>query len=255
MLDYRTAVAELPRPTPSQIEAFVEYVFDAHSWYKHLPRFGRGRPFTFYVDPCAGYRLRNYPDGTSELIERVEGEHFFHYNELPTRTYRARFGHLAYATAYGTRVALVDPARGAELPELAGAGARSPLMVLWPEHGMVEVPSSLSAVGTVTFTAVIHALADAPHIWSWSERPLLTRSWPEESGGRATLERLAEIVEQAKLDQDGSFKASWAVQTEPWEGKLRHRFDLHEIVGPERDRQKHRAVRAIGAMLDQLFAS
>lgn len=88
----RSALATLPRPSSSQVAAFVEYVFRAHSWYKHLPRFLPGKTFSFYLDPAVGHAVVSRPDGSLSLVERLEGEAFFHYNEMPTCEYHARFG-------------------------------------------------------------------------------------------------------------------------------------------------------------------
>lgn len=252
MLQYRRAIEGLPRPTSAQIDAFVAYVFTAHSWYKHLPHYLPGVPFTFYVDPAAGYRLDARGGGDIGLVERREGERFFHYNEVPTRQYLERFGHLAYSTGSGSRVAL---RRGGDLqqPELAGSGSRPRVGIPGSKPSLLAVPPEVCAAGTVEFTAAIHKAADGPWMWELSGPRILERSWPEESGGRATLARLAETMEEARKDQDALYEASMTLNLEPWTGRPRHRFDLHEVIGPERERQRTNAVRAIDAMLDLLY--
>src|SRR5258708_1266726 len=78
-----------PRPTGDQVEAFVEFVVRAHTWYKHLPWSSPGLPFLFFLNPGVvrvhdGESSSSVESGwqpsTLELDrERLEG-----------------FGHLAY---------------------------------------------------------------------------------------------------------------------------------------------------------------
>ena len=51
---YIVEVQSLTRPTAGQIDAFVQHVSAAHSWYKHLPLLPPGTPFFFYLNPNAG---------------------------------------------------------------------------------------------------------------------------------------------------------------------------------------------------------
>jgi hypothetical protein len=53
--NYRGYVGELPRPSEGQIEGYVQFVSQAHSWYKHLPLLPPGQPFHSFVDPFSGY--------------------------------------------------------------------------------------------------------------------------------------------------------------------------------------------------------
>ena len=48
---YLDLVRRHPRPSDDQIAAFARFVANDHSWYKHLPKAGRGEPFFFYLDP------------------------------------------------------------------------------------------------------------------------------------------------------------------------------------------------------------
>lgn len=253
-MSYRSALATLPRPSSSQVAAFVEYVFRAHSWYKHLPRFLPGKTFSFYLDPAVGHAVVSRPDGSLSLVERLEGEAFFHYNEMPTREYHARFGALAYHVAAGMRVALVAPDGltrwGGTEPLVTSARVR----VCSPEHGFIAVPDEVLDAGSVELTGVIHPLTDCSYEW---ERygPLATRPWPEESGGRAALEGLDEIVERSRNDIDGSIGGAFAVQESTWQGTPRHAFDVYEHIAPERGRQRRAAIAAVEAMLDVVFTS
>lgn len=52
--EYRKVIAPLPIPTLAQEQQFLEFVSNAHSWYKHLPYLPPGQPFQFFLDPAAG---------------------------------------------------------------------------------------------------------------------------------------------------------------------------------------------------------
>ncbi len=91
------------RPTPTQVANFVDYVADAHSWYKHLPTFGSGAPFYFYMNPVAGLaRRRDIETKELEFLVKEEGEQFFHYNEMSTDKYLDQFGKLSFSCNRGT---------------------------------------------------------------------------------------------------------------------------------------------------------
>ena len=60
---YLELVRRHPRPTDSQIASFATFVATDHSWYKHLPRTGRGEPFFFYLDPHVHEEFVDVVDG------------------------------------------------------------------------------------------------------------------------------------------------------------------------------------------------
>jgi len=105
------------KPTEEQIEAFVDYVSTAHSWYKHLPVIG-GQKFIFFLDPTANMRK---VDG--KYIKVVEGDGTkFHYNWRTTDTYHTEFGLLSYIEKWNedkTQILIetVDPIRSLPIPE------------------------------------------------------------------------------------------------------------------------------------------
>lgn len=92
------------RPTAEQVETFVEYLCEAHSWHKHLPLL-EGRRFVVFVAPDAGLgRLVavRREDGLSletptEGVEFTDEHPRLHYGWKTTREYRARFGYLDYS--------------------------------------------------------------------------------------------------------------------------------------------------------------
>ena len=61
---YLDLVRRHPRPSDDQIAAFARFVATDHSWYKHLPRTGRGEPFFFYLDPHVHELLLDVVDGS-----------------------------------------------------------------------------------------------------------------------------------------------------------------------------------------------
>ena len=91
---YRACVANLERPTRAQMEAFAEFVCQAHSWYKHLPFYPPGKSLQFFLDPAAGMDLFFNASGVDAAPRDVTG---FHYSSIPTRDYRERFGCLAFS--------------------------------------------------------------------------------------------------------------------------------------------------------------
>jgi hypothetical protein len=96
------------RPTPEQYQSFGDYLWRAHSWYKHLPLLG-GRTFVVFVAADAGIgRLLARINGTNlTLVPPPEGPEFtdehprLHYGWQTTREYRSRFGYLDYMQCPG----------------------------------------------------------------------------------------------------------------------------------------------------------
>src|SRR5262249_7663274 len=91
---YRDLARWINRPNPKQCQAFSRFVAGAHSWHKHLPVQQTGSQFYVFVDLYAGYDTVELPGGRTHLVPREKQG--FHYTAIPTRDYRARYGHLAY---------------------------------------------------------------------------------------------------------------------------------------------------------------
>ena len=68
---YLEGLDGVPIPTPEQRAGFAEFVSEAHSWYKHLPRFTPGEPFTLFLDRHAGCDLERSADGSAEMVPRI----------------------------------------------------------------------------------------------------------------------------------------------------------------------------------------
>jgi hypothetical protein len=172
--DYRSLVADLPRPTGDQIDDFVCYFAGARSWYKRLPVLQPGTPFYFFVDPHA-------PEGpgleVSESAARVipASAGGGHYSWLPAGVYRRRFGPLTYQ--------------------------RSSEGVIWVEgRGYCSIPREVAVAGCAALTAIVYSdfRVAGPLFWMGHfTRDLLSNEspWPEESGGCKVLQRLVELNE------------------------------------------------------------
>ena len=138
---YRRVVEALPRPTDEQVKAFVRFVCEAHSWYKHLPLLPPGEVFRFFVDPYSGYDRVFHRDGILTLAPRDQDSDRFHYTWMTTSEYRSRFGHLAYDAQAGVGFAVGGGGSVREYVErpmffAAHGPYRLPLEVL--EAGSVE---------------------------------------------------------------------------------------------------------------------
>lgn len=130
-LAYAALVRPLPRPQPAQVERFVHHVAEAENWLK-TAAFAAGAAVTVFLDPNAGLRINRRRDGGGFELERLEpGAELLHGSELPTETYRAACGFLAYHTDLGAGTAVVDDGlvRRARLPEpgIVQEGAFVPL--------------------------------------------------------------------------------------------------------------------------------
>lgn len=180
-MEYRRLVRDLPLPTRAQREAFPAYVAKAHSWYKRIHPIGPGMPFVFFLDPAAGHDRVQRSDGSWASVERAKQG--FHHSALPTRTYRDRVGHLAFANAEALQ---------------AGSFADGPLRLetgfaasVIDENGaLCQVPEEIEA-GAVPLTGMIHPFANQPFIWSvLATHEPIPGIWPEESGGVVAFERI-----------------------------------------------------------------
>jgi hypothetical protein len=168
------------------MDAFAEFVCNAHSWYKHLPLLPPGRPLQFYVDAAAGMQLRSMPDGRVLAEPRLEPG--FHYSWLRTAEYRERFGYLAFSREHGTIVSLYK-------------GDGSQLVASDDAHryfdcsagGVRPLPSEVLRAGRAFVSAVIHTMGSREFVSTLDSVPA-DFSWPEQSGGAATL---AQILERA----------------------------------------------------------
>ena len=109
---------------------------------------------------------------------------------MTTRTYRARFGHLAYATHAGTMFLLPSSEslyEYADLPEFS------------TEKANYHLPPEVAALGSVELTGVINHLAPRVVVWTHFLQDFAARyptnpprQWPAETGGDPTFRRMVE---------------------------------------------------------------
>lgn len=244
----------VPMPTQQQKENFVDYVSDAHSWYKHLPLYHPGWPFYFFLDKYAGCDLVAGKDGGAVMVERTEQG--FHYSAIPTEEYRTDLGHLAYSCDGPGRTMV-----------LAGRGPlvvpRDKVAAVQDHTQMSGLPAEILEAGVVLCTGLIHACSlGMPELWAdrygnsvfWRTalRQKFRMGWPEGSGGQRIEEKIQERCRQVRDRPlcDGMTRRE-AVQLE----KLRKHPDiaecvqvdpvLYELLEPERRRQQTQMLKAI----------
>lgn len=192
---YRQIVRNVPRPSELQIQAFVEYVSGAHSWYKHLPFFPPGERFFFFLDPAAGCDWVGQPNGKVLIKERTPDTPRDHYNQRITPEYRNCFGHLAYG-----RYSLARGKLDREGDELLPSAL--PLFVSPDE--VQYIPLEIAMASEVRLLATLHenifgAVLFGPTMLAafYREVPeLLTdRYWEPREGDSPILRRLREFYD------------------------------------------------------------
>ena len=235
LTDYRRAIAKLPRPSSEQIDNFVHYYSDAHSWYKHMPLLPPGVNFQFYVDPFIGCETVLKTVGGRLHEERTETE--------KTRNYQKKYGHLAASP------------RGVGLDTGSKVTKPANLPVVGTTDGYCRIPRELIEVGTVELTGVLHSLVF--QVWTWKIfLPRLiangvdeaARKWPVETGGEGTFRKIVEVcdryTQEELLDQDANH-GQWG----------RPNSDLEALLRPERQRMQSEMTEAISRMLELVYGN
>jgi hypothetical protein len=235
LAEYVALVAGLPPPTEQQKENFAHFVSSAHSWYKHIPFWQPGVPFHFFIDPSAGCERRVTIFGKVKFRPRLKQG--FHYSWIQTTEYRERFGYLAYSCGAGTKAFhvrfgfLITPGDNIEgIPK---------------DGRLYRLPQEVVEAGSVQLTSVIHDCSATISYWDKSIGPE-SLSWPAESGGRETLQK---IIKRCKAMRHESLNE---IQ------KNRVRIDevgfvdaeLFELLRPERQRQQSEMLKAMKRVCD-----
>lgn len=190
--EYRATIAALPRPRQEQIESYVEFVSNAHSWYKHLPMYPPGRSFYFYLDPSAGMHRTVGVDGRLRCVaSETRG---FHYSTLATAEHLRRFGHLAYCRAPGDSVEL-HLANGTRMvPADEDARVFDISTDSWR-----RVPDEVLQSGRTRVSGLVHPIAmdyASMLLWHQAER----EPWPAESGGEAAYAAIVARLNELRQD-------------------------------------------------------
>lgn len=253
--EYRALIAGFPRPTEEQVIEFCRFVPSAKSWYKHLPINPPGMPFFFYIDPWAGLDRILAARGRAIFVQRLEStppEDRFHYTWMPTETYRARFGRLAFACEASTAMAIpatVSPGDGSG-PVHEGVfdnSVASPIIYATADRPC-RLPPEVLAAGCAWLTAVIHPRCSYLGTWHWRLRTPWTG--PEElrtereAAIAATVEAypaIPALIDEflAELQGDGMIE------------RLERQMDA--LLAPERERMHQEMVRAIQRMLGIVY--
>ena len=189
---YRALVQPLGRPSEAQIDAYVEYLAEKHSWYKHLPLLLPGAIFTLFINPLAGMIQGSEGDGPLRWMEVGSSEECFHYSMMTTVEYRSRFGHLGFGSSAAPQFGL----HGVRARRDYGIETR----VFNTVHGELALPVEICEAGSVEVTGVVHE--NAKSVWLWEQlfagesrhQSDIDGVWPERSGGAATLKELAAIA-------------------------------------------------------------
>lgn len=231
LAEYFNLLSGVPLPSTQQKSEFAEFLSTAHSWYKHLPPNLPGEPFYFFIDRNAGCDRLLQEDGTAVLVERRERG--FHYSDLPTTEYRSRFGYLAFSCSSGTSVFVADWPLVYSRDKVAA--------VPGDDGKMYGIPSEILEVGEAHLTAIIHPSGSCYPVCN------ALKDWPEESGGRIALEKIAvrcrEMQDPANPNS-GRYTRSIGY-TDPF---------LDNLVAPERRRQQREIVRSIERVCELIQA-
>lgn len=227
LADYRACIATLDRPTATQMEEFAEFVCQAHSWYKHLPFYPPGKPMQFFLDPAAGMDLLFHGGAVDAVAREVTG---FHYASIPTCEYRQRFGFLAFSRSNGTTVYKMA-SDGTVLAPADDAPAIHDVTT----HALRPLPAEVVEAGMAPISGLVHrASCHAAWVLRY-KRQIGLETWPEESGGRAALERIIHYAKWRRRQlQRSRERPGWGEDP-----------TLARLLDPERRRQRMGMVAAM----------
>jgi hypothetical protein len=227
LAEYRSLLSAVPLPSTQQKSEFAEFVSTAHSWYKHLPPNLPGQPFYFFIDKYAGCDRLLREDGTAVVVERTERG--FHYSDLPTKEYRSRFGYLAFSCSSGTSVFVANWPLVYSRDKVAA--------VPGDDGKMYGIPKEILEVGETHLTAIIHPGGSCYPVCN------SLKDWPQESGGRIALEKIATRCREMQDPKN----PRWQLDTRSvgYTDPL-----LDNLVVPERQRQKREIVRSVGRVCE-----
>jgi len=241
---YADLIADVPLPTQQQKDNFIDYV--SHVRCQGLSPYPPGIPVHFYLDMFAGCDRNGAP-----FV--VTGD-----NSPPVLTdaYRNAFGYLSHSTDRKNNPRFLIPLgrKFAWPPTRVAPASIQPWGRIAGEathHTLVYgLPEEIFASGETWLTGAVH-LCSASGWGEWSEdRQRGHMSWPEESGGRDTLEAIfsrCRYLRQPgakreymprRLNMDKEFPSNdlyWDFQDPV----------LFELLAPERRRQQKAMLAAI----------
>ena len=281
---YLDAIEGISLPTKEQKQRFVNYVLDAHSWYKHLPRHPPGTPFYFFLNRFVTCNLSRFPDGHFEITKFVRPEKIaarepekpildieigsdgvVHQNtrsvwdaprslfwgggncnyQTPTTEYIEKFGHLDYTTGKPPVACKIDN----DYFITSVSNASHPKL---EAINIQQLPDELLEHGQTDLTAALHVYsADFPYWEKRSRSQSGEPTWPEEFGG---LQRLEQINARSQKMRSPNFARSetkefnWIFLGSPDEG---YGFDwsvdteLFNLLKPARDHERAKLVNSV----------
>lgn len=196
---YQAIMETLPHPSHQQIENFIQFVCQAHSWYKI---FGQRIPFYFFIDPYSGCDRFLLSDGRvlhEERTEKSKKSHYLH-NWIKTDEYHLRFGYLNYTT--------------------------NTIGVFANEGKEYQIPEEVAKAGLASVTAFLHPRLAT--LWFWK---ILLSPTTEERNANSKLE-IAKTICQQLVDKNKQLEIETEKKmtglSEPEKKLLK--MDMHKIL-------------------------
>lgn len=247
---YAEIAGKLPRPTPSQVEDFVQFVTEARDW-GGLPFLPPGAPFVFFMDPMAGFDRAILKDGKAICKERAETRCDPSENWPDTAEYWERYGYLAFSSpGWATGGRLID---GNNFIVQLPVGFTT-------ENAAYRLPDEAIEAGAVEMTALLSPSACSNFYWGCRNEEELAKlrgRWPSETGGDAAMFKVVEVCKQHEskllaLDESTG-KTDDEVVQEMIRTKKETREALEMLFRPERLRLQKNMADAINQMLCWLY--
>ena len=194
--EYQKLINDCPRPSDEQVEAFVQFMANEHSWYKHLATPPLANPFFFFINPSAGHNVMEDLNGKITVTERTANDSFkFHHTWMTTRDFNKRYASCSYIRSKSKLKdercykKNYDP-QGVHFYGLDGKG--------------YSLPEEVLEAGFIALDRVIHPYSAQDYFIG--ELIEETVSWPEKAGGQAQLNKIRDRLKI--LQSTGDISAS-----------------------------------------------
>jgi len=237
LAEYREQFANAARPTTDQMQGFVDYVCEAHSWYKTLPPFSLdGDPFHFFFNPTCGMDQTVDRSGRRRFGLRKDGDEKLHYTWMPTKEYRSRFGFLDYAAGCGSCIAFDVGAGALSLEDTIVA-------IHLPDGSPRRLPKEILSVAQAKVTALIH-----PEMVGFARIALRIWKQKDDAPVDPIREKVVEIVAKSRAAQRAAQHDN---------NRFKHfdeyRAQVKAAFAPERARQREAMMAAIVRVTDLVY--
>lgn len=190
--EYRSLLTLSPCPTDQQIDAFIEFFVESHSWYKHLPLLPERRAFSFYLNPTAGYSITEDMDGNIVVSEkRQQDTDKFHHTWMPTVDYHEQYASWSYMSARSSADSVPDN------KTCFFDNFRKPH--IYARTGVAYcLPSEVLQAGSVQLDRLIHPYSAQE---SWIDELLEENiDWSSEVGGNELLAKIRDRLRVIETD-------------------------------------------------------